>query len=51
MARTPNFGVSRPVSTVDFNERVKRILEDKPGVKAPSARSPSGADRKPRPKP
>lgn len=47
MARTSNNGAAQPVSTEDFNERVKRILDKKPDPQAKARRAPAP----PRPKP
>jgi hypothetical protein len=30
MARTPNFGSAKPVSSEDFQDRLRRIFEAKP---------------------
>jgi hypothetical protein len=32
MARTPNFGSAKPVTSEDFQDRLRRIFEAKPSV-------------------
>ena len=40
MARTPNFGSAKPVSSEDFQDRLKRIFEAKPALLERPAATP-----------
>lgn len=53
MTRTPNFGSSQPVSTEDFQERLRRIFADKPDLtlKQPIRPAPRPNRRSPPVKP
>lgn len=46
MTRTPQFGSSQPVSTADFQDRLKRIFEGKPDLTQPPARPAPKPNRK-----
>ncbi|GJD34234.1 hypothetical protein [Methylobacterium aerolatum] len=47
MARTPNFGSSKTVTTEDFQERLKRIFERKPDPAIQPVRPAPRVNRKP----